>query len=227
MEIYNNIIVINHTNIKNKYNKKLVDAKCHCGLVFRTMLESLKRNKTKSCGKCRKRNIVGKEFGNLKVIKFADKYTNGAAIWICLCYCGKEIELSSKQLNKKSRTSCGCDKRIRLLAGAQKRSGINSHFYKNTITDEERAKRRRKGQNIFFVNSVFKRDNYTCKKCHKRGGELNAHHMDSYHWYINGRTDVNNGITLCVECHNLFHSIYGKTWNTKAQFLQFIGQSYE
>lgn len=49
--------------------------------------------------------------------------------------------------------------------------------------------------------AVFKRDNYTCLKCGKRGGDLEAHHVKSWKDYPELRYDVINGETLCKDCH--------------------------
>lgn len=49
--------------------------------------------------------------------------------------------------------------------------------------------------------AVFERDNYTCLWCKKRGGKLNADHIRPFAKFPKLRFDVNNGRTLCVDCH--------------------------
>lgn len=53
--------------------------------------------------------------------------------------------------------------------------------------------------------AVFARDDYTCQHCGARGVKINAHHIKPFAWYPDLRTDVNNGITLCVKCHKAVH----------------------
>ena len=54
-------------------------------------------------------------------------------------------------------------------------------------------------------NSVFARDDYTCQICGKRGGELQAHHLERWSECKGKRYEVNNGMTLCKECHKEVH----------------------
>jgi len=68
---------------------------------------------------------------------------------------------------------------------------------------------------------IFKRDNHTCKITGIKGGSLVVHHLNGWNKFPKQRFDINNGITISQAYHKLFHKIYGKGNNTKAQFEEF------
>lgn len=83
--------------------------------------------------------------------------------------------------------------------------GEKSYFWKGGITPINR--RIRNGMEIrLWREAVFTRDNWTCQKCSRRSkkGEriiLNADHIKSFSLYPELRFEIDNGRTLCEECH--------------------------
>lgn len=75
--------------------------------------------------------------------------------------------------------------------------------------------------------NVFSRDKYTCQCCNDKSSKchavtLHAHHIKNWNDNPNERYDINNGITLCENCHYSFHSLYGKRCNTQEQLNSFL-----
>ena len=75
--------------------------------------------------------------------------------------------------------------------------------------------------------AVFDRDLYTCQCCGARNGHgkyirLEAHHIKDWKNNVEDRYIIENGVTLCIDCHTLFHSVYGKKGNNQEQYNDFI-----
>ena len=92
-------------------------------------------------------------------------------------------------------------------------AGINPENGKITLWDihaiapwEKNPKQTRQStQYIEWRTKIFERDNFTCQKCRQHGGDLNAHHLKSYAEYPKLRLILENGITLCFQCHRKRH----------------------
>jgi hypothetical protein len=63
---------------------------------------------------------------------------------------------------------------------------------------------------------VFERDGYTCQICLQEGSKLHAHHILPFSNFENFRLTLQNGVTLCVDCHKL---IKNKEWLYAPKFL--------
>lgn len=99
-------------------------------------------------------------------------------------------------------------------------SGSKSHFWKGGKSKISMILRDYYKYGIWRTE-VFKRDNYMCTKCKDKAtmGRLNAHHIKSVSDIIdfynlknindisncNILWDIDNGITLCKECHKKLH----------------------
>lgn len=210
-----------NTHISMKHNK--------CGYIWRIRPEQFLRGrrcprcagnikKTSSQFKKEVFNLVGKEYSVLGVYK-------GAKSKILLRHNSEmcnynEFEMTPTAFLKGHRCPACYLISIR---------GAGHPNYNPNLTDEDRKKRDyMRGLIRIWCKRVFKKDNYTCLVCGRRGkGELNAHHLNSWNKYEKERFKVNNGVALCSECHTAFHKIYGYGNNTKEQFLEFQQQYIE
>lgn len=103
-------------------------------------------------------------------------------------------------------------------------TGENNPLWNPDITDEERNATRRVSGYSTWRTDVYRRDDFTCQVCGcRKGGNLVAHHLDGWNIFPNKRLSVDNGITLCRECHKDFHKNYGYGNNTAEQFYEYVG----
>lgn len=89
------------------------------------------------------------------------------------------------------------------------------------LTDEDRIKERKSFEDTQWRISVWRRDRFKCQKCGSNK-KLNAHHILNHKTHKELRYDVNNGITLCEDCHIKFHKTYGYFDNTREQINEYL-----
>lgn len=95
------------------------------------------------------------------------------------------------------------EERRRNMSEAHK--GEKSYSWRGGITSENKRIRRSLEMRL-WRETVFKRDNYSCVWCGVRSGKgqkviLHADHIKQFAYYPELRFVINNGRTLCKECH--------------------------
>jgi len=208
----------------DKTGTALWECVCACGTKRIVERGNLVSGKSKSCGCLRKevnsktkvRDITGQKFGRLTVLKRNKKEKEKKVSWLCRCKCGVEIIVTSTHLISGHTQSCGCYKRDRIK---ETHSGEKNSSWKGGITPLNTAIRAT-AENLHWRLDVFARDGFKCQHCKdvtKR--KLNAHHKKPLAKIIQENNittlneaqacdelwDINNGITLCEDCHKLEH----------------------
>lgn len=92
-------------------------------------------------------------------------------------------------------------------------SGDKCHFWRGGITPLNVSIR----MSIEYKNwrkSVFARDNYKCVWC-GAGGKLNADHIKPFAYFPELRLKLENGRTLCVDCHKQTDTFGGRSIHYK------------
>lgn len=90
-------------------------------------------------------------------------------------------------------------------------------------TRDQRVKERKTFEYANWRKGVFARDNYTCQSCGDgKGGNLVAHHIESYSSNKAARYNIDNGVTLCKCCHLAYHAAHGLKDATRAKYEQFM-----
>ena len=177
--------------------------RCSCGNIAEITFNSFQNgHKCIKCSKIRRHTdeYIQKYYKD-RGCEALGPYINSKTKMKFRCMCGNMSEITFNNFQRERRcVKCGIDKR----------SGKNNPNYNPELTEEERQIRREYPEYKEWRTAVYKRDDYTCQKCKKRGGgTLNAHHIEAYATNKELRTNINNGITFCEDCHNDFHHQYG------------------
>ena len=202
---------------------------CSCGNPEFQIYSEKVLQRVKSCGCYSKiksglffKDITNQIFNRWTVMGFYGKnalHGDDKPLWICQCSCSnKTVRLVDVYaLRMGGSKSCGCIQ----IEKVKNNSGEKHYNWKKEKSQDDRIKQRKTLEDAQWSGSVKQRDNYTCQITGQRGVKLCSHHLDGHHWCKEKRFDLDNGITLSEKVHKLFHKLYGKSNNTKEQFLEF------
>lgn len=223
---------------KNSNGKITWLCKCDCGNECVVIGNSLKTGNTKSCG-CFRKEITSAKYKGKPLLdetkkKLSEKHTgkklseetkekiSKATKGEKNPFYGQHHTEEQKREWSKKRKGVKPKEETRKIWSEQRKGSLNPN-YKNYLTEEDRQDRRiQQGYNE-WKQQVKEQANWTCDCCGKRGGNMEAHHLDGYNWCKEKRLDITNGVCLCEHCHKLFHSkeFYGYGDNTKEQYEEF------
>lgn len=221
-------IVMSWESVPSYYD---IACKCdECQIEYQVKKHVLKKQKhpglCKSCSSCKGHtsdfiDLTGQTFGRLTVISIASNPPGKDKTWNVLCVCGNKKIVGGRSLKTKKSTSCGCYhteqvilvRTPKIIAKNKQRTQENHPLWDPTKSNQERYRLRNHKINQ-LRQETFERDNYTCQCCFTRGSQtLNAHHIIPFSKWVEGRYDINNLITLCLQCHKTYHSMYKQDIN--------------
>lgn len=192
------------------------NAKCDCGAQRVVWGSSLRSGATTSCGcysheqtslRCLN-SLIGQRFGRLVVLTRAKNTRSGSICWKVKCDCGKVLTVQGNNLCSGNTISCGCFHRDKMST----LYGTKSPTWDPTLTQEDRDRQRRgtptQAAMAAVANQIRRRDRATCLVC-GAPRSTHVHHLESWALNRNLRYSPANLVTLCKECHDQFHYLYG------------------
>lgn len=98
-----------------------------------------------------------------------------------------------------------CDRQCMAIYYDENHHGSNHWNWKGGIT-ELRNRDNDSPEYKQWRKAVFKRDGYKCVRCgNDKSGQLRAHHIKEYSIYPELRYEIDNGLTVCEDCHKEIH----------------------
>jgi len=220
-QIFGRLTVLEEVG-RDKHGNTIWKCSCECGNMVEVVTGHLHDGHSQSCGCYRKdqtskrryKSLVGQKFGRLVVLEDAGRRW-GKVIWRCQCECGNTVDIISTSLQNGNTQSCGCLHKEQI---SEAFSGENNWNWKGGITSLA-SQIRHSIESKLWRTVVFQRDSYTCQYCHQVGKYLHAHHIKFFSVILEEYNittleealqcealwDTNNGITLCIECHEREH----------------------
>lgn len=168
--------------------KEIIRTCLNCEKNFITYPSRLKQSPTKYCSaKCHYKHRIGKFIGENAT------YWKGGP---------HKCKYCKKELGYKGYVCKNCHTKYLI------KRGKDSSFWRGGITPIH-LRIRESAKYKAWRKTVYKRDDFTCVWCGYKGDKLQADHIKPFAFFPELRFEVNNGRTLCVECHKKTDT-YGK-----------------
>jgi 5-methylcytosine-specific restriction endonuclease McrA len=218
---YRYIIICLHCKKEHKVGDRRVK---YCSIAcYNTHTKTKDIDGYKSCEICKKQipfrySLKVRAYGNIASIKTRFCSNECKSYWRCYLENPAKTESGRNKISTyaKSRsnfhlwTKEAIEKRIKTI------SGKNHWNWQGGITTENKRRRNLAEYRDWRI-AVFERDHYTCQICKSINGNgktiyLQADHIKPWCNFPELRLDINNGRTLCIECHKKTD-----TYGTKAK----------
>lgn len=171
---------------------------CQAEFENTTRVSKEKYLKRQYCSKlCANKNTAGKRFSPEMRKKLATALTGKAKTDAHKTNLSKALKNSEKA--KKTQFKKGLEN----PAYGRNQTGPANANWKGGITNSNQKKRNDPRMKE-WRQAVFERDRFTCQDCGTKG-YLQAHHVVPVSEDLNKAFDVENGKTVCVECHEKIH----------------------
>lgn len=197
--------------------------KCDCGNEISIRKDRLSGN-TQSCGCLHKeharktvfKDMIGKRFGRLTVIKEDGINSSREIKWLCKCDCGNEIVVRGSSLRNKTTQSCGClqkDKTKEMLKEKwqdeefrQRISETNKEMMINKWKDEEYREAHSGENNPSYNFNLTEED------------RSRTRHIDGYkEWNYKVKEEANFTCDICSIRGCKLHSHHLESYNSNKE----------
>lgn len=195
-----------------------VDVQCpECRSVRSVHYRSIAKAGHTICQKCMaqkraKALDIGSRYNMLTVIGKGKRTGHS----LCLCDCGTEKEIDNFAIQTRQK-SCGCIKANNFDTANRPKGEAHGMWKGGTSTERGRESQTKKYKDWRMeVLSLG-----CCAKCKAKDG-LQAHHVHDFDSRPDLRTDPNNGVPLCGDCHLEFHRRFGRKNTNQKQLEEFM-----
>lgn len=188
---------------RSKCGDRIWLCQCDCGNTSEIRTSSLTPKGTKSCG-CLIGQATGKKLAKPKVQLNCENchqqfFVHQSEVKARKC-CSRKCRYQYMRANKAPNAGGGewmkGSKNINWRDGKSKE--------RHAQRDADGAELRRWRRQIYYNNS------YMCQRCKTppiKSRQLVAHHIAPWSFFPELRFEINNGITLCIQCHKALHTL--------------------